>query len=150
MLLRPGLACGLFLPLLAGCGSDSGPTAVIEKVAPVSGTLKYQGKPLEFFQVTFLPTDGRRPATGVTDAEGKFTLGTNTQNDGAPPGQSRVTVVFVGPPPPDTATEVPIEDPALLPKPKIKIPAKYANPDTSGLTQNVPEEGITDLNLDLQ
>src|SRR5215510_8628347 len=82
---------------LTGCGGYS-QRANIERVAPVSGVLTFQGKPLEFYQVTFSPEDGRRPATGTTDAEGKFTLGTNKPNDGAPPGLNKVAVVWVGPP----------------------------------------------------
>jgi hypothetical protein len=140
----------MFSVLLAGCGSDPGPQAEPENVVPVSGTLTYKGQPLEYFQITFLPADGRRPAMGVTDAAGKFTLGTNALNDGAPPGQNKVSVVFVGPPPPDSATETPSDDPALLPKPKIKIPNKYAQAETSELTQEVPEQGITDLKIDLR
>jgi hypothetical protein len=139
------------LAFLAGCQGNPGPEPVIEKVAPVSGTLTYRGQPLEHYQVTFLPADARRAAVGVTDATGKFTLGTNKENDGAPPGPNKVAVAFVGPPMPDTSvTDMPVDNPALLPKPKIKIPEKYNNPETSGLTQEVPEDGVTDLKIDLQ
>ena len=136
--------------LISGCGGpSSGPT--IEKVVSVSGTLTYQGKPLEFFQVTFLPTDGRRAAVGVTDATGKFTLGTNDVADGAPPGSHKVAVVWVGPQT-DVAAgqEVVIDDPSLLPKPSVRIPAHYANPETSALTQEIPAGGLTDLKIDLK
>lgn len=139
-----GLVAGL-----AGCGSEEiKPT--IEKVVPVSGTLTYQGKPLENYQVSFVPTDGRRPAVGVTDATGKFTLGTNNLTDGAPPGKHKVSVAFAPPSTDDSATGSPIDDPALLPKPKIDVPSKYANPQTSGLEQEVPAGGLTDLKLDLK
>jgi hypothetical protein len=99
----------------------------------------------------FMPDDGRRVATGVSDATGKFSMGTNTAGDGAPPGASKVAIVFVGPP--STATpgsEVPVENPANLPQPKIRIPEKYGNPETSGLTQDVPEAGLPDLKIDLK
>jgi hypothetical protein len=135
---------------LAGCGdSIEGPT--IEKVVPVSGTLTFQGKPLEYFQVSFQPTDGRRAALGVTDANGKFTLGTNDVGDGAPPGSHKVAVVWVGPQG-DVAAgqEVIIDDPSLLPKPSVQIPARYANPETSQLSQEVPSGGVTDLKIDLK
>lgn len=134
---------------LTGCGSkETGPT--LEKVVPVSGTLTYQGKPLENYQVSFIPTDGRRPAVGNTDATGKFTLGTNDLADGAPPGKHKVAVTFAPPVTDDSATGSPIEDPALLPKPKVAIPSKYGNPETSGLEQEVPNGGLTDLKLDLK
>jgi hypothetical protein len=137
----------LFFAAISGCGEEG---AHLEKVVPVSGTLTFQGQPLEHYQVTFLPSDGRRAAVGLTDAAGKFTMGTNAKDDGAPPGSHKVAFVFVGPQSDDTSTQVPIDDPALMPQPKIKIPDKYANPDTSGYTQNVPDEGIQDLKIDLK
>ena len=140
----------LMLVGLSGCGKAPGPKAVVEKVVPVAGTLTYKGQPLEYFQVTFLPVDGRRPAIGVTDAAGKFKLGTNKAGDGAPPGASKVAIVFVGPPSNDPpGQEKQIEDPALLPQPKIKIPDKYNNPETSGLTQDIPKSGLPNLKIDL-
>ena len=135
----------------AGCGRSPGPQAEIEEVVPVSGRLTYQGKPLQHYQVTFLPTDGRRVATGVADAEGRFVMGTNDAGDGAPPGTHKVAIVFVGPPSTDApGQEQIIDNPALLPKPDIEIPKKYSNPETSGLTQEVPEDGLEDLKIDLQ
>lgn len=136
----------LSLGLLAGCGFAPGPVATIEEVVPVSGTLTYQGKPLEGYQVTFLPTDGRRVAVGVTDSAGHFTLGTNTLNDGAPPGSHKVSVVWAGPPSTDGAV---LDAPTQPPKPPVQIPTKYGNPESSGLTQEVPPEGLRDLKIDL-
>lgn len=134
--------------LLTGCGGGSG--ATIEKVVPVSGTLTYKGMPLASHQVLLQPEDGRRPALGVSDASGKFTLGTNDVGDGAPPGRSRVAVVF-SPQLADTSlTSGPIDDPKLLPKPDVKIPVKYTSAATSGLTEDIPESGVTDLRIDLK
>jgi hypothetical protein len=111
----------------------------------------FKGKPLEHYQVVFMPTDGSRPATGVADAAGKFVLGTNKAGDGAPIGTSKIAINFVGPQSEgDAGAEAIIDDPSKLPKPKIKIPAKFHNPDTSGLTQEVSKKGIPDLVLDLQ
>ena len=135
---------------ILGCGSSSSVKPSFEKVAPVSGTLTYQGKPLENYQVTFLPTDGRRPGVGLTDAAGKFKLGTNDLADGAPLGTNQVAVNFAPPSTDDATTGSPIEDPALLPMPKVLIPAKYGNPKTSEITQEVPSGGLTDLKLDLK
>ena len=131
-----------------GCNSES---ADIERVVPVSGVLTYQGKPLEDFQVTFMPEDGRRPATGVTNGAGELKLGTNDVGDGAPPGLSKVAVVWVGPPSTaEPGAEVIVDDPSKLPKPKVRIPAKYNDPAKSGLTQDVPWSGISDLKIDLK
>lgn len=135
---------------LSGCNSDPGPKAVIEKVVPVSGTLTYQGKPLENFQVTLVPSDGRRAAVGITDKNGKFTMGTNETGDGAPPGTHKVAVSWAGPPAETGATEQIVDEPEKLPKADVSLPATFANPETSGLTQEVPEAGLTDWKLDLK
>ena len=135
---------------LSGCspGIETKPT--LEKVAPVSGTLTFKGQPLDSHQVTFLPTDGRRPAVGLTDSNGRFKLGTNDVDDGAPLGTNKISVVFAARSTVDSASASPIDDPALLPKPKVSIPAKYSNPETSELIQEVPSGGISDLKLDLK
>jgi hypothetical protein len=146
-----GLLVLVLIGFSAGCESKSGPQAIVEAVVPVSGTLTYKGQPLESYQVSFVPTDGRRAAVGTTDATGRFKMGTNAMGDGAPPGTHKVTVVWVPPTPADGAgLDAPIDDPALLPKPKVAIPEKYANADTSGLTQEVPAGGLNDLKIDLQ
>ncbi|MGE3777044.1 MAG: hypothetical protein AB7F89_07675 [Pirellulaceae bacterium] len=143
----------LFLTLLVatGCQTDPGPVAEQEAVVPVAGTLTYQGEPLESFQVTFKPADGRRVATGTTDAMGKFTLGTNAPGDGAPPGQHKIAVNWLDPASATaTGQEAIIDNPALLPKPSVKIPKKYHNPETSGLTLDVPADGLSDVKLNLE
>lgn len=140
----------LGLAFFAGCGGGLN-TGDIEAVVPVSGTLTYQGKPLENYQVILMPEDGRRVATGVADASGKFTLGTNTAGDGAPPGPCKIAIQFAPPAAGgDEGNEVIIDDPSKLPKPKVKIPAKYTDPATSGLDQDIPSSGIEDLKLELK
>jgi hypothetical protein len=140
----------LLMAFVIGCGAET-VKPNLEKVVPVSGTLTYKGQPLEGYMVSFLPVDGRRPAVGVTDVNGKFKLGTNSADDGAPPGQCEVTVVWAGPKETGPAgQESIIDDPAQLPKPKIQIPEKYASPKASGLSLNVPAGGLSDLKIDLQ
>lgn len=133
---------------LTGCGGGSG--AKIETVVPVSGTLTFKGQPLEHHQVTLEPEDGRRAAVGLSDAAGKFTLGTNDVADGAPPGRSRVAVVFAPPMVDTSLTASATDKPAPLPKPKVKIPVKYNNARTSELARDIPDGGETDLKIDLQ
>lgn len=75
--------------LAAGCGK-SGPEAVA--VHPVSGQVLYDGKPAAGVEVTLLPTDAPMVPTiprnprAVTDAQGRFTIGTFTDTDGAAEG----------------------------------------------------------------
>ncbi|MCC6508136.1 MAG: carboxypeptidase regulatory-like domain-containing protein [Pirellulaceae bacterium] len=135
---------------LIGC-AGSYQTSDIEETAPVSGVLTYQGKPLEHYQVVFMPFNGSRVGTATTDAEGKFTMGTNDAGDGSPVGEMKVAISFVGPPSTvEAGTELIIDDPSKMPRPKVRIPAKYNDPETSGITQNVPREGVKDLKLDLK
>jgi hypothetical protein len=148
----PFLVClgGLALMGLVGCDSADHGT-VIEKVVPAEGTLTYQGRPLEGYQVTLLPTDGRRPAVGVSDAQGRFRLGTNTEGDGAPPGKHPAAIVWIPPRPAgEPGQEVIIDNPAQLPKPKVKIPDKYGDPKTSGLEIEIPPGGTKELKIDLK
>jgi hypothetical protein len=134
---------------VCGCGGYSH-SAHIEKVAPVSGTVTYQGKPLDGYRVVFMPTDGRRPASGVTDADGRFVLGTNTANDGAPPGPSKVSFAWEPPRSGEPGQETINDAPDKLPKPRIKVPDKYNDPEKSGITYDVPARGARDVKFDLQ
>jgi hypothetical protein len=138
----------LYLTLLAAAFGCSSPDR--EKVVPVSGTVTFQGKPLEGYRVTFMPTDGRRPAIGLTDAEGKFELGTNEPGDGAVTGMHKVAFVWAPPVMGEPGMEAINDNPANLPKPKTRIPEKYGNPETSGIQQEVPGRGVNDLKFELQ
>ena len=79
--MRKGL---LLLSLLwfAGCG---GPPR-----GEVEGTLRRGGKPLEKVLVTFYPERGGKPASGVTDAQGRFTLKAEGGMPGVAAGSYRV------------------------------------------------------------
>ena len=148
MIGRPGVVVA-FLSLftvLSGC-SNSGPVADIVDTVAVSGTLTYLGKPLPGYQVSFQPVSGVRSATAISDAEGKFVLGTNNIGDGAAPGMHKVTVVWVAPSD-DGMGEI-IDDPSKLPKAPIEIPAKYHAIETSGLQMDIPAGGNNDLRLEL-
>jgi len=126
----------------SGCGE---PSAKIEKTVAARGVLTYRGSPLGHYQVMFHPEDGRRPAAGVTDEQGTFVLGTNRADDGAVAGKHRVTVVYIGPPSPERDGMIEFSPPP----PKIKIAAKYTNPDTSGIAIEIPPSGSKDLKVDL-
>lgn len=144
----------LFLPLLLngiGCSSDPGPVATDEPSVAASGIVTFKGQPLSGYQVVLMPEGDRRPAMGVTDAEGKFVLGTNAPGDGAPPGKSKVAVVWAGPETTvDAVDQSAIDDPSKMPKPSVVIPEKFSNPETSGLTAEVPEAGTSELKFELQ
>ncbi|WP_422929840.1 hypothetical protein [Singulisphaera sp. PoT] len=77
---------------VAGCGEESDG---LEKY-PVRGSVLVNGKPAEMMAVTFHNSDANAPGNAsrpvaVTDAEGRFTLSTNADKDGAIPGEYLVT-----------------------------------------------------------
>ena len=84
----------LFAILIAGCGGSKFP------LAAVSGTITYDGEPLEGAEVVFAPLEVADtvevgPASvGITDAAGKYTLKTAKGLPGAVATQHRVSVGF--------------------------------------------------------
>jgi hypothetical protein len=137
----------------AGCGSGQG-------TVPVDGIVTLDGQPLEGAAVSFAPAKGR-PATAQTDAAGKFKLTTFAAGDGAMPGPYKVGVSKMEAPAapsgnvqstsPDGKTQ--LSGPSSLrggapPQPKSLLPAKYLNPNTSGITVEV-KAGMEPVKLDL-
>ncbi len=133
------------LPLAAGCNNM--PTGDIVPTVPAGGVVTFQGKPLEHYQV-LLQAEDQRPASGMTDADGNFVLGTNGKGDGAPVGMHKVAVRYVGPP--DFDPESGGMEFKPMPPPKVKIPAKYSSIESSGLTVEVPSDGNIEIDLKLQ
>lgn len=77
--------------VLGGCGKGLS----VPSTVPVSGVVKYKGKPLQGIRVT-LHAEGEtaKPKfipTGQTGPDGKFTLSTGAPGNGAPPGSYVVT-----------------------------------------------------------
>src|SRR2546423_891968 len=104
------------LSLLAGCGSTA-------KVAPVSGAVTLDGKPLANAHLVFQPeATGGKTNIGVgsygdTDAGGKYTLRLqDTDQPGAVVGKHRVEI--------DIKVQADDRDPKLRP-PTKRLPAKY-------------------------
>ncbi len=85
------VASMLLLVIVAGCGK--GPNLV-----PVRGTVLVDGQPLGLGRIQFAPmatgdnVNPGRPAVGSILADGTFTLGTETDDDGAIVGKHRVTI----------------------------------------------------------
>jgi hypothetical protein len=108
----------------------------------VTGTVTYQGAPVEGARVMFHSEAGR-PATGTTDAEGRFELMTFEPRDGAIPGQHKVTVT----------KRVEVDDPNQPDSPykmvREMLPARYGNPERSGLTASVEPGGDNDFRFEL-
>src|SRR5262245_34151210 len=142
---------GLVL-LAAGCGGDSGPLAV----APVKGTVRYNGVPVRDAYVKFSQDGCPIVAGGFTDEMGRFELTSYQKGDGAPLGEHKVTITVASRPPPDTEFQTqqaeaqaiadPVERrkklteisalrkqgglaPSTAPEPRSQIPKRYASPE---------------------
>jgi len=104
--------------LLAAVGCGSSPTV------PVEGRLVWpDGSPareLEGYTVEATSEGSKTTARGEIDKEGQFRLGTFKIGDGAEPGTLRVCVF---PRPPSE----------IEPPPPVQLPARYAQPESSGL-----------------
>lgn len=121
----------------SGCG-DSGLDTV-----PVSGTVSYDGKPLNNGMVRFVPVeeDGLL-ATGKIGPDGSFTLGTRGTS-GVQVGEYKVSVQS------NIIDEsVPAKDRELgIGGKESAIPEKYNDPATSGLTETVDGSRTIDIEL---
>ncbi len=116
-----------FLVALAGCTKDTSP-------AKVTGKVTFNGQPLVKAMVLFNPMDGSRSSTGVTDANGEYTLRFSPSNEGAVIGEHRVQIVTAGG-----------ESPAGTPDIE-KLPTKY-NKETE--LKAVLKNGKQEVNFDL-
>jgi hypothetical protein len=120
----------LLAGLLAGCDGKY-------KLYSVEGTVTLpDGTPLEGVHVSFDCQELGISATGMTDSDGRYRLGTIDAGDGAPTGDYRVAVV-----------ERDVIDIDEAPPPRIS--GKYGRFESSGLTFSVKEESNTfDIVLD--
>jgi hypothetical protein len=102
----------------------------------VAGKVLVNGKPAEHATVVFHPVGESGPDVvkprGKVAADGSFTLTTYDGHDGAPAGEYQVTV------------ELWLSSGRGDEGPTSRLPAKYAKPESSGLTARV-EAGPTEL-----
>ncbi|MFH1264744.1 MAG: hypothetical protein ABIK89_03410 [Planctomycetota bacterium] len=116
-------------------------------VAPVKGRILYQGKPVVGVNVTFVQQGAPRHSFGTTDQEGYFTLTTFVPGDGAILGPNQVTVVLPAGPPEEVSGDVPdpeayfraLRDAEEARDRVVKLPARYADPQTTDLVVTVTE-----------
>jgi hypothetical protein len=147
------LVCLMGALILAGCGGPATDPNRPE-TAPVTGTVTYNGSPVEGATVTFATSSREgRGAVGRTDQAGKFTLMTFAPGDGAIPGTYQVTIS-------KTTTEGGVTEEEANeylargetpPAPTVKheLPEKYSSPQASGLTAEVKPGEENDFTFDL-
>jgi hypothetical protein len=119
------------------------------RIAPVSGRIALDGKPLAGVHVSFQPiakAGEMNPGGGsyaITDSGGQFTLLlVEGEQPGAVIGKHRVEITARSEPPPANI------DLAKRPPPKVFVPAKYSR--NSELTFEVPPGGTAAANFELK
>ena len=127
---------------LVGCGGDV-------KLAPVSGTVKLNGKPVAGVEVMFQPVAGETSnvpgpaAVGVTGDDGRYSVKViGEQKTGATIGKNQV--MFSG----RAAAEDFSEDGSKRGKPAVAIPPRYSI--DSKVFFEVPPGGTTTADFDLK
>jgi len=145
-----GSVCFTLLAYLVGC--SGGGDADRAKTVPVTGTVTYNGSPVEGATVTFSPAEpGGFGSIGTTDANGKFAVVSQWGAAGAVPGSYQVAI---------SKTEVETSDEGLeearidedgSPPAQITehLPEKYKSAKKSGLTADVKPEGENNFPFDL-
>lgn len=112
---------------LTGCGGRMG---------QVTGKVTIDNQPVVNATVSFEDAVTHVRASGVTDAEGIYSLSTNVKDDGAPVGDYKVAVIQAGPA--DSSQG----------DPPRQFPKSFENPETSGLTFSVkPGKNRFDIEL---
>jgi len=94
------LGCALLAITWTGCGSGVA-------TQPVSGTVVFEGQPVNGGVVSFAPIQAAsdaKPAVGEVQPDGKFVLGTNAKGDGAVAGRHRVVYA------PPTVESAPLQE----------------------------------------
>jgi hypothetical protein len=135
--------------ILPSCSSGNKPVEV-------EGVVLLENEPVAEATVLFIP-DGKsgQPAHGMTDEKGNFQLTTFKENDGAFPGNYKVTVAKSVPPPqppeadPGDSKSVVAHFKAIKQhkKEKSPLPTIYANEKTTPFHYTVPVEGKLILDL---
>jgi major membrane immunogen (membrane-anchored lipoprotein) len=143
--LRAMLA-GPALLVMASCGTDDG----LGKRYPVSGTVTYNGNPLEKGEISFVTEDlTKNYGASGTVTNGSYTLSTGGNDDGAQAGKYKVTIKakedYLTKAQADFQKDSGKENPKLPPHYTAKaeaaakslIPAGYGDPRTTTLTAEV-------------
>ncbi|QDT54333.1 hypothetical protein Pan44_23620 [Caulifigura coniformis] len=146
---------------VTGCGGEES-TVVL---APVTGAVTLDGRPVDGATVVFSPKGEAPMSMAITDLNGKFELKTGSGRPGAAVGDHGIAVVLSitsgGSPPPVSPDGLAPLTPSeagggqvvakhVAPRTVWMVPEKYSKPESSGLTATVPSGGLTDYKLELK
>jgi hypothetical protein len=136
---RRGLGLWLLALTAVGCGGGQG---------TVSGRVRFRGEPLPSGRVTFVCEGGDKPVLTADVRDGAYTI------PGAPVGPAKVAVATY----PVRTTPVPNMPPDVLPPgggpaapagKYVALPARYGDPEQSGLSYTV-RKGHQTHDIDLE
>ena len=123
MTLRTATLLAATLMLLAGCGKSG------KKIVTVTGTVTYKGQQLKTGIIKFVAPNGDF-ATAMIGPNGQFTM------TDVVPGDQKVG--YLGGPMNVGSSEGTTTAPAAK---QVEVPAKFGDPQTSGVTVTVPDAG---------
>ena len=119
------------LLMISSVGCDQGP-----QVGAVTGTISYQGQPMEGIEVTFDPDATGRSSRAVTDSSGHYKLRYTRQREGALVGNHKVRL------------EWPVQNEKdFRNRQKYPIPSSY-NTDTTLTFEVKKGSNVFDLNIE--
>lgn len=134
--------------LLTGCGGSDKWVKDRETVYPVSGTITFEGEPVEGAVVMFKSATKPLTAQALTRADGTYELRTYEDGDGAVSGEHIVSVRKT-----EKVANPRVEDDdsdsGATSRLNDLLPMEYANHATSTLKATVKEEENTDVNFDI-
>lgn len=123
-----------------GCGGQDEWASKRPKVYRAGGIVNMEGKPLDDATVIYHSTTQNVSAQGTTDKDGRYTLTTYNQNDGAVEGPHRVVItkrIYIEK---KTKYDSPTE-PSVAKIPKDLLPVRYAAPTTTDILVEVSASG---------
>lgn len=141
--------------LVVGCGGSISKSPRV----PVTGKILLEGAPVDGAVVAFSSEDGKATAVAMTDELGAFQLNVPPGKQGVPPGKYRVTVrkstVANAVKEPTSFAEMEREHqagrtPEPPPVPKLAVPARYGDPTSSQLAEEVTLSGKNNFVFDLK
>jgi hypothetical protein len=132
--------CALMCALALGCGGEKLPP-----LYTVTGKITYNGKAVPGATIMFFPVAKPGPKAkkgeadqtiprrikATTDDDGNYDLAFGEDHDGAPAGNYKVGISAIDFEPGDDEDEI---------RPN-KVPGRYGNPETTGFTAVVKEDG---------
>ncbi|MDR1290839.1 MAG: hypothetical protein LBK06_06530 [Planctomycetaceae bacterium] len=121
-------------------------------LVPASGTITYNGLPLDNATIVFVPKDSSKQGAGaLSGIDGKFALTTISDNDGAFPAEYSVYILK------EESIHISDEELAELsrqgqtpPTPKSLIPIQYTNPAEPIINLTIPPTGNKNLLIELK